>query len=56
MWFFPIVPSRGRLARVCMGKVFFSFGEIAVNVSRYAGVSDDNHDISGLILEKKVCF
>ena len=41
---------------MCMGKVFFSFGEIAVNGSRYADVSDDDHDISGLIPEKKACF
>ena len=39
-----------------MGKVFFSFGEIAVNGNRYAGVSDDNHDISGLISERKAYF
>jgi len=39
-----------------MGKVFFSSGEIVVNGSRDAGVSDDNHDISGLIPEKRHAF
>ena len=28
-----------------MGKVFFLSGEIVVNGSRDAGVSDDNHDV-----------
>lgn len=39
-----------------MGKVFFLSGEIVVNGSQDASAFDDNHDISGALLEKKACF
>jgi polyribonucleotide nucleotidyltransferase len=39
-----------------MGKVFFSSGEIVVNGSRDAGVSNDNHDNLEAIFEKRHAF
>ena len=39
-----------------MGKVFFSSGEIVVNGSRDAGVSNDNHDNLEVIFEKRHAF
>ena len=44
------------IARVYMGKVFFSSGEIVVNGSRDAGVSNNNHDILEAIFEKRHAF
>ena len=36
-----------------MGKVFFSFGEIVVSESLYAGLPNDNHDTLGSLFEKR---
>ena len=36
-----------------MGKVFFSFGEIVVSESLYAGLPNDDHDTWGYLFEKK---
>ena len=51
-----IIPFFKYMLRTEDGKVFFSFGEIAVNRSLYAGVSDENYHISEDISEKKACF
>ena len=41
IWFFPIVPGRGRLARMCMGKVFFSLYQMMINQDAVQGISSE---------------
>ena len=56
MWFFIIVPIRGRLAEKCMGIVFFPFSENAEVLIRNQAYEKHFWDGCIIISDKRACF